>query len=95
MGFMTSIGHRTGLFDTMAGLPPSTSQQVAQATGLNERYVREWLAAMVTSGAIEYDPSDRTYHLPPEHAGSLTRAAGPNNRYCLAFEEGSITYCAV
>jgi ubiquinone/menaquinone biosynthesis C-methylase UbiE len=79
LGFMTSIGHKTGLFDKMATLPPSTSEQIAQAAGLNERYVREWLGAMVTGRIIEYDPAGKTYRLPPEHAASLTRAAGPNN----------------
>lgn len=43
---MTSIGHRTSLFDVMNGLPPSTSTEIARAAGLNERYVREWLGAM-------------------------------------------------
>jgi ubiquinone/menaquinone biosynthesis C-methylase UbiE len=79
LGFMISIGHRTGLFDKMAQLPHSTSQQIADATGLNERYIREWLGALVTGGAVEYDPAGKTYRLPPEHAASLTRAAGPNN----------------
>jgi ubiquinone/menaquinone biosynthesis C-methylase UbiE len=77
--FMVSIGHRTGLFDVMAGLPPSTSQGIADATGLNERYVREWLGAMVTGRIVEYDAGAQTYSLPPEHAASLTRAAGPGN----------------
>jgi Rv2258c-like winged HTH domain len=45
---MTSIGHRTGLFDTMSGTEPATSAEIAAAAGLNERYVREWLGAMVT-----------------------------------------------
>jgi ubiquinone/menaquinone biosynthesis C-methylase UbiE len=76
---MVSVGHQTGLFDTMAGLAPSTSEQIAGAAGLNERYVREWLGAMVTGRIVEYDPTKGTYHLPPEHAASLTRAAGPNN----------------
>jgi 2-polyprenyl-3-methyl-5-hydroxy-6-metoxy-1,4-benzoquinol methylase len=76
---MTSIGHRTGLFDAMSGLPPSTSQQIAEAANLNERYVREWLAAMVVGGIVEHDPEDETYYLPPEHAAWLTRAASPNN----------------
>ena len=79
LALMTSIGHQTGLFDTMAGLAPSTSQQVAAAAGLNERYVREWLGAMVTGRIVEYDPAGGTYTLPPEHAGFLTRAAGTNN----------------
>jgi 2-polyprenyl-3-methyl-5-hydroxy-6-metoxy-1,4-benzoquinol methylase len=79
LGLMTSVGHRTGLFDTMATLPPSTSDQIAKATGLNERYVREWLNAMTVGRFIEYDPRDHTYVLPPEHAVSLTRASGPGN----------------
>jgi 2-polyprenyl-3-methyl-5-hydroxy-6-metoxy-1,4-benzoquinol methylase len=41
--------------------------------------VREWLAAMVVGGVVEHDPEDRTYHLPPEHAAFLTRAATPDN----------------
>jgi len=79
MGFMLSIGHRTGLFDTLAGLPPATSEEIAAAAGLNARYVREWLGAVVTGGIVDYDPAAHTYRLPPEHARALTRAAGPNN----------------
>ena len=76
---MLSIGHHTGLIDVMAGLPPSTSAQIAEAAGLNERYVREWLGSMVTGRVVDYDPQARTYKLPPERAASITRAAGPNN----------------
>ena len=76
---MISIGHRTGLFDTMKELAPSTSSEVAQASGLNERYVREWLGSMVTGRIVEYDPATKRYRLPPEHAALLTRAAGPDN----------------
>jgi 2-polyprenyl-3-methyl-5-hydroxy-6-metoxy-1,4-benzoquinol methylase len=76
---MTSIGHRTGLFDAMNEMPPSTSAGIAKAAGLNERYVREWLGAMVTGGVVEYDPQKGTYHLPAEHAAWLTRKATPNN----------------
>ncbi|MEX2245678.1 MAG: class I SAM-dependent methyltransferase [Dehalococcoidia bacterium] len=76
---MISAGHRTGLFDKMAELPPSTSAQIAAATGLNERYVREWLGAMTVARIVEHDAVAGTYVLPPEHAASLTRAAGPGN----------------
>ncbi len=79
LALMASIGHQTGLFDPMADLPPSTSPQIAEAAGLNERYVREWLGAMTTGGVVEYDGAGATYSLPPEHAASLTRAAGPRN----------------
>jgi len=79
LALMTSIGHQVGLFDAMASLPPSTSHQIAETAGLNERYVREWLGAMVTGGVVEYDPAAQSYALPPEHAAWLTRAAGTNN----------------
>ena len=79
LSLMMSVGHRTGLFDTLATLPPSTSPQIAAAARLNERYVREWLGAMVTGRIVEYDANARTYWLPREHAAALTRAAGPDN----------------
>ncbi|MBA3654891.1 MAG: class I SAM-dependent methyltransferase [Actinobacteria bacterium] len=76
---MISVGHRTGLFDTLATLAPSTSDEVAGAAGLNERYVREWLNGMTVARIVDYDPAKKTYTLPPEHAAMLTRAAGPAN----------------
>lgn len=84
VALMTSIGHRTGLFDTMAGLPPSTSRQIADAAGLNERYVREWLGAMLVSGVVECDDSGSLLSLPPEHAASLTRVAAADNMAVFA-----------
>lgn len=79
LALMTSIGHRTGLFDTLAGLPPATSEQIAEAAGLHERYVREWLGAMAVGRMVDYDPVTTTYRLPAEHAAALTRSAAPNN----------------
>ena len=79
LSLMISIGHRTGIFDTMRSLPPATSEEVARSSGLNERYVREWLGAMVTAGVIEVDPTSTRYILPAEHAAFLTRAAGADN----------------
>lgn len=74
-----SIAHQTGLFETMAGLPPTTSAEIAAKAGLTERYVRECLAALVAGRVVTYDQDSRTYALPPEHAHSLTTAGGPEN----------------
>ena len=79
LAVMVSVGHRTRLFDTMAVIGAATSDQLAAAAGLNERYVREWLAAMVTGRVVELDPETGRYRLPPEHASWLTRAASPDN----------------
>jgi 2-polyprenyl-3-methyl-5-hydroxy-6-metoxy-1,4-benzoquinol methylase len=74
---MISVGHRTGLFDAMAELSSATSADIARSAGLQERYVREWLGAMVASGVVKYDVPSQSYHLP--HAIYLTRAVAPNN----------------
>jgi SAM-dependent methyltransferase len=79
LALMMSIGHRTGLFDTMSHLPAAPAATIAAAAQLDERYVREWLGAMVTGGIVEHQPRTDTYFLPPAHAASLTRAASPNN----------------
>jgi len=82
--FMVSIGHQTGLFDTLATMPPATSEQIASTAALDERYVREWLGAMAAGGIVEYEGAGRTYRLPAEHAASVTRAAGPGNLAAFA-----------
>ena len=75
---LAGIGHETGLFETLAVLPAATSAQVADAAGLDERYVREWLGGMVTAGFVLYAPETQTYRLCPDHAPFLT-GAGPDN----------------
>ena len=79
LAIMTSLGHRAGLFDALAENPGRSSAALAARAGVTERYLREWLGVMVTSGVVSYDPSDQSYTLPPEHAAFLTRAASPDN----------------
>jgi len=79
LALMVSIGHRTRLFDSMSETGAATCGEIASRAGLNERYVREWLGAMVTGGIVENDGEAGTYLLPAEHAAWLTRAASPDN----------------
>lgn len=81
---MVSIGHRTGLFDAMSKSPPATSEEIAAHAGLSERYVREWLGAMVTAAVVEIDPATTRFSLPAEHAAFLTRAAVADNMAVFA-----------
>jgi SAM-dependent methyltransferase len=76
---LTSVAYRTGLFEALAKLPPSTSDEIAIAAGLQERYVRECLGGLVVGKVVDYDPVTKTYTLPPEHSGFLTEVAGPDN----------------
>jgi 2-polyprenyl-3-methyl-5-hydroxy-6-metoxy-1,4-benzoquinol methylase len=70
-GISTALGDRLGLYSAMAGVGPLTSVQLAERTGLNERYVREWLAGQVSGEYVRYDEEADTYVFPDEHAAVL------------------------
>lgn len=72
---MLSVGHRAGLFDTLADGAPRTSTGLAAEAGLDERYVREWLAAMSVAGIVELEAATGRHRLPPAHAALLASAA--------------------
>ena len=75
LGLMISVGYRAGLFETLKTLHHSaTSEQIAEVANLNERYVREWLGAMVTGGIVDVDETGKYYHLPASHAAMLTES---------------------
>lgn len=68
---MIDLGHRTGLLETLAA-GGGTSGELAERAGATERYVREWLGALVTAGIADHDPVTGRYTLPPEHAVCLS-----------------------
>ncbi|OXM65624.1 class I SAM-dependent methyltransferase [Amycolatopsis vastitatis] len=72
---LIGVGHRTGLF-AAAAEGPATSAGLAERAGLQERYVREWLGAMVTGGIFTYD--GREYTFPPGHAKFLLGETASN-----------------
>jgi 2-polyprenyl-3-methyl-5-hydroxy-6-metoxy-1,4-benzoquinol methylase len=71
------IGDRLGLFRAMKGAGPLTSAQLAAKTRLNERYVREWLKAMVAAEYLDYDPASGRYVMTPEQAYVLADDTSP------------------
>jgi 2-polyprenyl-3-methyl-5-hydroxy-6-metoxy-1,4-benzoquinol methylase len=79
ISIMLSHGHRLEIFDKLASQPPLTSNEIAELTNLNERYVREWLGAMVVGRILDYWPEEQRYQLPAEHAACLTRGGRLGN----------------
>lgn len=71
------IGDRLGLFRAVATLGSATSEQVAQQTALNERYVREWLNGMVAAEYIEYDAATQRYSMTDEQREVLVDEDSP------------------
>ena len=73
LALMLSIDHRTPhLFDIMAKLSPSSSNDIAVKANLNERYVREWLGALVTSKIVYYDAKSNFYSISKDKFNLLT-----------------------
>ena len=85
LALMISIGHRTKLFDVMASVSAATSDEIASKAGLNERYVREWLGALVTAKIVEYQPQEKVYSISQEKANFLTRDGSSNMATSMQF----------
>ena len=80
------IGDRLGLYRTLADRGPLTSGELADAAGLSERYVREWLEQQASSAILEVDDARaeiaaRRYTLPPGHDEALVDDTSLN---CIA-----------
>jgi SAM-dependent methyltransferase len=77
LSLLIDIGHRTGLFAALAA-GPATSAELARRADLQERYVREWLAALASGGIVGYDPATASFSLAAEHAACLTGTGSAN-----------------
>jgi SAM-dependent methyltransferase len=76
-GVLVNVGRKLGLYQAMAERGACSSAALAAATGIRERYVREWLANQAAGGYVAYDPATQTYALPPAQAMVLARDDSP------------------
>lgn len=74
--FMAAIGDRLGLFKDLAAAGPATSVELAERTGLAERYVREWLHGMAAAGYLTFDANGARYAMPADHVPVLAEESG-------------------
>jgi SAM-dependent methyltransferase len=74
---LVMLGDRLGLYKAMAGAGPITARQLAEKTGTDERYVREWLSAQAAGDLVQYDPATQSFTLPDEHAFALAVEDSP------------------
>jgi SAM-dependent methyltransferase len=73
---LMSIGDELGLYAALAGHRLS-AEELAQKTGTNARYIREWLANQAAGGYVEYDEADDKYYLTAEQELCLADPKGP------------------
>ncbi len=71
------MGDKLGLYKALAGAGALTAAELADRTGVAERYVREWCNAQAAGGYVEYDPASSRYSLAPEQTVALTDPDSP------------------
>jgi 2-polyprenyl-3-methyl-5-hydroxy-6-metoxy-1,4-benzoquinol methylase len=76
-GVLVNVGRRLGLYKALSELGPCESGQLANATGIRERYVREWLNNQAAGGYVNYDPKSETYTLTAAQAMVLANEDSP------------------
>ncbi len=65
---MAYIGDKLDLYSALLEISPATSQQLADNTGMDERYLREWLSANAAAGYINYDAASGRFSMTQEQA---------------------------
>jgi SAM-dependent methyltransferase len=76
-GSLVITGYKLGLYGKLAEIGPATSSQLADALGLDERYVREWLSAQAASGFVDYDTGADRFSMNPEQVMALANEDSP------------------
>lgn len=59
VSLLIHLGDRLGLYRAMWGTGPVSSQELADRTGLHERWVREWLQGQGAAGLLVWHDDDR------------------------------------
>ncbi len=78
VSLMVCLGDRLGLYAALAEHGEVTSQELADQTGLDERWLREWLYSQGASGLLENRDAER-FCLSPEGAAVLVDEDHPAN----------------
>ncbi|PHV05719.1 SAM-dependent methyltransferase [Janthinobacterium sp. BJB412] len=76
-GAMLYIGDQLGLFKALAHCEWVSLDELAQQTGFNARYLREWLGSMVTGSYLSYERESKRYRMPAEFAPVLADEDSP------------------
>lgn len=74
---LAHLGDQLGLWRELSRSGQTTPDQLAAATGTNERMIREWLSAQAAAGYVIYDPATSQFELPAEHAMVLAEEQSP------------------
>ncbi len=75
--FMAYIGDQAGIYEALDGAGALALDELASKTGLNPKYLHEWLGSNAAAGYVTYDPVEERFSLTPEQALIFTREGQP------------------
>ena len=64
--YLSFVGDQLGLFKSLYKLGSATSDELADETGLHERWVREWLRHQACNEHLEYHAKEERFSISPE-----------------------------
>lgn len=74
---LVMVGDELGLWKAMDEAGSMSPSELAERTGIAERYVREWLSAQAASGYVSFDAESGKFELPPEQAMAFAEPDSP------------------
>lgn len=74
---LSFMGDQTGVYRTLRDIGPCTVTELARLSGVDERYLLEWLSAQAAAGYVVYDEESDTFSLTPEQATVLAQEGHP------------------
>lgn len=80
------IGDRLGLYRGLAAGGPQTARELAERTGQEQRFMREWLSGQTARGYVTYDIQAQTFSLTPEQEACLADESSPTFVFTLVLE---------
>jgi hypothetical protein len=74
---MAYLGDQAGVYEGLEAHGPCSHAQLAEVTGLDARYLREWLSANAAHGYVEYDQASDQFSITPEQAAIFAHDGEP------------------
>lgn len=75
--FMSYIGDQAGVYAAIDEAGPVTVDELSAKTGLNSKYLHQWLGSNAAAGYVTYDAETERFSLTPEQALVFTREGQP------------------
>ncbi|SFP32413.1 class I SAM-dependent methyltransferase [Qipengyuania nanhaisediminis] len=75
--YMAYLGDQTGVFEALDEMGRVSVAELAEHTGMNEKYLHQWLGSVSAAGYVNFHREDETFSISPEQALIFSREGQP------------------